>query len=412
MGDLPSYQAGFLHNRSTDDHIFTMRRVCEERWRKGLPTFILSIDLRKAFDMVNTHRLGIILHSLSVPSFLIDRIVVSILHERTSIQFGGQRTGIHERTKGVKQGCPISPYLFVVVLDYVMQRVSCRTGIDLNLQTFQVPFLLAYADDILIVGDSIMSLENVFAILEEELLLIGLEINDKKCCILVRDPVQHFPPFGDTITLNQKVIKRAHVLKYLGIYISSDLDRKGTVSSRVKAAYRAFHMLLPFMQANRLPMSTLLRIYHTVIIPSALFGLKVATLTKKNRQSLRNMESHIISRLRLLARDRPVSVDPFVLLRGRTIIRKVRVHRLKYWGHINRRPAYHILRRAMNYSIPGTTLITFILSFICCLLKIHPVNRKIQGRPSLFHLEHYPKPGPEPNTGSRLAYHHQQHQRS
>lgn len=55
--DIPLYQAGFLPNRSTDDHIFVLRRISEERWRKGLPTYILSLDLRKAFDMVDTGKL-------------------------------------------------------------------------------------------------------------------------------------------------------------------------------------------------------------------------------------------------------------------------------------------------------------------------------------------------------------------
>lgn len=54
IGEIPLYQAGFLRNRSTDDHVFTLRRVCEERWRHGLPTYVLSLDLRKAFDMVDS----------------------------------------------------------------------------------------------------------------------------------------------------------------------------------------------------------------------------------------------------------------------------------------------------------------------------------------------------------------------
>lgn len=37
----------------------------------------------------------------------------------------------------------------------------------------------------------------------------------------------------------------------------------------------------------------------------------------------------------------------------RTIVKSTRVARLKYWGHIVRRPHQHILRRAMNYRAPG-----------------------------------------------------------
>lgn len=49
---IPLYQAGFQRNRSSDDQIFVTKRILEERWRKGLPTYVLSLDLKQAFDQV------------------------------------------------------------------------------------------------------------------------------------------------------------------------------------------------------------------------------------------------------------------------------------------------------------------------------------------------------------------------
>lgn len=86
IGNLPLYQAGFLKNRSTDDHLFTIRRVTEERWRKGVPTYILAIDLKKAFDRVELQVISGILQKYGVPSHLINRIITAILHERTAVQ--------------------------------------------------------------------------------------------------------------------------------------------------------------------------------------------------------------------------------------------------------------------------------------------------------------------------------------
>lgn len=47
---MPLYQAGFQHNRSTDDHVFTAKSILDERWRKGQVTYVLSLDLKQAFD--------------------------------------------------------------------------------------------------------------------------------------------------------------------------------------------------------------------------------------------------------------------------------------------------------------------------------------------------------------------------
>lgn len=351
--EIPLYQAGFLKNRSTDDHIFTLRRIAEERWRKGLPTVLLSIDLRKAFDMVDTHKIGEILMHFGTPVYLVNRIIKAILCERTSIHCDGRRTLQCSKNRGVKQGCPISPYIFVIVMHYALQRACNRLNIDMNLTSFNLPLILAYADDIIILADSTSSLEPILIEFERELLCLGLSINENKSSILIRDPLHVLPPVEESIQLNNKTYKIVTILKYLGIYISTDLDRRSTVSHRTKLAYRHLHMLLPFFETNRLPFATLLRLYHSVIVPTVTYGLKVATITKRNIQSLMNMEHSIVLRLRDLSRDRPQENNVERLLQGRTIDRVCRVLRLKYWGHIMRRPAHHVLQNAYYYSIPG-----------------------------------------------------------
>lgn len=69
--------------------------------------------------------------------------------------------------------------------------------------------------------------------------------------------------------------------------------------------------------------------------------------------SLRNMERFMVLKLRDLSRDPPVTRDVKLLNRGRSVVRRCRVNRLKYWGHINRRRPGHVLRTAMNYRISG-----------------------------------------------------------
>lgn len=188
---------------------------------------------------------------------------------------------------------------------------------------------------------------------EKELKKIGLCVNEAKTTILVRDPLQLLPTFEETIRINGKNLKIVTIMKYLGIYISSDLDRRSTVANRIKMAYKNLHMFTPFFINNRLSFATLMRLYHTVLIPAATYGLKVATLTKLNRQSLTHMENYIVLKLRNVARDPPQTENIMQLLQGRTIDRKCRVLRLKYWGHIMRRPTDHVLRKALRYSIPG-----------------------------------------------------------
>lgn len=65
------------------------------------------------------------------------------------------------------------------------------------------------------------------------------------------------------------------------------------------------------------------------------------------------MKARIVTRLRELAKEPPRLDDIRTLLRGRTVVTTSRIRRLKYWGHVARRPAAHILRRALAYRIDG-----------------------------------------------------------
>lgn len=87
--------------------------MTEEMWLNGIPLFVLSIDLKKAFDSVNLDVIGKILLSYGVPCHLVNRIISAVLHERTAVRWGGRCTSSYVKSRGVKQGCPISPYLFV-----------------------------------------------------------------------------------------------------------------------------------------------------------------------------------------------------------------------------------------------------------------------------------------------------------
>lgn len=103
-------------------------------------TYILSIDLRKAFDNVDLKAVSKILLSYGVPVFLINRIIQAALYERTAIQWFGRRTRMKTKSRGVKQGCPLSPFIFVIVLHYAIDRVARRLNIDLNYADIIMPF--------------------------------------------------------------------------------------------------------------------------------------------------------------------------------------------------------------------------------------------------------------------------------
>ncbi|XP_055527418.1 uncharacterized protein LOC129720031 [Wyeomyia smithii] len=92
LGDVDNYQFAYHNNRSAEDQIFIVRQMLDERWRKGRTTYIVSLDLRQAFDTIDLRVMPETLSRLGVPPYLINRIVSACLTERTSLQWFGQRT--------------------------------------------------------------------------------------------------------------------------------------------------------------------------------------------------------------------------------------------------------------------------------------------------------------------------------
>lgn len=166
--DIHDYQAGFVRNRSCDDQLFIIKRILEERWNHALPTYILGLDLSKAFDKVDIHKLPQILNEHHVPHHLINRYIKTCLHEQSCVTWLGNRTQVVNKTIGIKQGCPVSPRVFNLILDHAIQELKLELAhlespIELFLgepeDELKLPMLLAYADDVTALTSSLSTIK-------------------------------------------------------------------------------------------------------------------------------------------------------------------------------------------------------------------------------------------------------------
>jgi len=113
-------QAGFRPNRSCIDQINTLRIIIEQciEWSSRL--YAVFIDFEKAFDSVNREAMWKEVKNYGVPKQLIDLIKETYQGYMCRVVHEGCVSEPFPVRAGVKQGCILSPLVFLIVIDVVM----------------------------------------------------------------------------------------------------------------------------------------------------------------------------------------------------------------------------------------------------------------------------------------------------
>ncbi|XP_039403554.1 uncharacterized protein LOC120409474, partial [Mauremys reevesii] len=121
---LREEQTGFRSGRGCVDQIFVLRMIMEQSLEWNSPLFINYLDFKKAFDSIRHPSLWNILKTYGFPPKVINILKDMYADNKCCVHHEGQWSEwFHVRT-GVRQGCVISPILFLVVIDWVMRKAT------------------------------------------------------------------------------------------------------------------------------------------------------------------------------------------------------------------------------------------------------------------------------------------------
>ena len=172
-------QKGFIPGRLGSNHI---ESLTEEFYSQSQATnpgnFLLSIDSRKAFDSISVPYLHAVIDKIGLPSWL-GNLVKGLYHlARVTPVFGSRPTGVWiDLRRGVRQGCPLSPLLFAICMDPLVERLRELKDVG----TF------AFADDLAFTADSMSAFIPVMLLIDAFTEASGLGINKDKTVLVFVD---------------------------------------------------------------------------------------------------------------------------------------------------------------------------------------------------------------------------------
>ena len=186
---LGEIQAGFRKDHSTIDHIFTLFSMIQRHLLRNKKLYVAFIDFRKAFDFISHCKLWPILNKTGIKGKMLQTIQSMYRIVKVRIRNGNNVTDAFICQKGLKQGEITSPLPFSLFINELARDIikNGRHGIQLLPDMLEL-FILLFADDIVLLLDTIVGLQNQLDVLARSCTRLDLHVNlDKSNMMIFRN---------------------------------------------------------------------------------------------------------------------------------------------------------------------------------------------------------------------------------
>lgn len=177
-------QSAFVGGRNMLDSVLVANEVIHEARMRKNSIFALKVDFEKAYDSVEWDFLFYMLRRMNFGSKWIMWIKNCLQSASVSVLVNGSPTGEFNMEKGLRQGDPLAPFLFLIIgegLSGLMRQARVLNQFSaakvVGEENVEVP-LLQFADDTIFLGEA--TLYNIFvvkSILRCFELISGLKVN-------------------------------------------------------------------------------------------------------------------------------------------------------------------------------------------------------------------------------------------
>jgi len=155
-----------------------LRIINEKLWEYNQSEQYLFIDFQKAYDSIHRDALWTSVKDFKIPTKLINICKTCVQKTRSAVRIEGTLSSFFKNKTSLKEGDSLSPILFNLVLQKVIQSVKMvPSGIKIGKEQLNI---LAYADDIALIGKDKIEIRKLFVEMENIASKFGLQINQEE----------------------------------------------------------------------------------------------------------------------------------------------------------------------------------------------------------------------------------------
>jgi hypothetical protein len=283
-------QFGFKKNSSCNHAIFVLKETANFYIQNNKSVYACAIDASKAFDKVN--RLAMMHKLIGKVSDLTWRALYVYYSSSTAYVTSGEiMSTLFRTTVGVKQGGPLSPRLFSIYVEELIDELE-KSGFGTHVNGLKTGVIM-YADDLIIMSDDKVKLQQMLNIVENYCDKWEIKINAKKT---------QYIKFGASkndkrhrLTLDGLRIERVNKIKYLGVWLDGSIKAAEQIDEKVINAISAFNSMRKVGIADKETSAVLKSfLYKVYCRPILYYGVENLKLIKNDEKKIQSTEATLI----------------------------------------------------------------------------------------------------------------------
>ena len=224
--DIHESQFGFMPGRSTTDATFILKQTIEQ-YREGQKDICVTfIDLEKAYDRVPREEIWRTMRERLVPEKYVKLVQDMYTGCRTKVRTIAGESSKFNVEVGLHQGSALSPYLFLILMDVLTERVRK-----------EAPKSMLFADDIVLCGDKDVDMTEYLESWRKALEERGMRVSRPKTQFIDFSFEQNAQGNRTQVKILGEEVERVTHFKYLGTSIEEEGGMETEIAKRVGAGW-------------------------------------------------------------------------------------------------------------------------------------------------------------------------------